>query len=188
MQKNETIYEAEKLAKFFHVTKQTIREWCKKGKLPAFKIGKEWKVRVVDLQKTIDRKTHSQIEKEQRGLFWKEIYKFWFKFFTPSASMKNFIKNNIVPCFIMLSGILISVWIIWGLNTLQEIVSIFSSLSIAVAFATYIYTKRQDKTTTAIEQISFFRKEIIPQYNKFANSIHSENPSYNFPRVVDPFL
>ena len=88
----------------------------------------------------------------------------------------------------MLSGILISVWIIWGLNTLQEIVSIFSSLSIAVAFATYIYTKRQDKTTTAIEQISFFRKEIIPQYNKFANSIHSENPSYNFPRVVDPFL
>ena len=69
MQKNETIYEAEKLAKFFHVTKQTIREWCKKGKLPAFKIGKDWKVRVVDLQKTIDRKTHSQKEKEQRGLF-----------------------------------------------------------------------------------------------------------------------
>ena len=66
---NEAIYEAEKLAKFFHVTKQTIREWCKKGKIPAFKIGKEWKVRVVDLQKMIDRKARPHEEKEPKGLF-----------------------------------------------------------------------------------------------------------------------
>jgi excisionase family DNA binding protein len=69
MREKETIYEAERLARFFHVTKQTIREWCKKGKIPAFKIGKEWKVRVVDLQKMIDRKAHSHKEKEQHGLF-----------------------------------------------------------------------------------------------------------------------
>jgi len=65
----ETIYEAEKLAKFFHVTKQTVREWCKKGKIPAFKIGKEWKIRVVDLRKTIDQKTHHRDKKESQGLF-----------------------------------------------------------------------------------------------------------------------
>jgi excisionase family DNA binding protein len=54
--KKETIYGAEKIAKFFGVTKDTAREWCKKGKLPGFKIGKEWKVRVEDLQKMIERK------------------------------------------------------------------------------------------------------------------------------------
>ena len=60
-----TIYDVDKLAGFFGVTKQTIRGWCKKGKLPAFKIGKEWKIRVVDLQKMIDRKVH--IHKEDRS-------------------------------------------------------------------------------------------------------------------------
>lgn len=50
------MYGAEKLAKFFGVTKATARDWCKHGKLPGFKIGKEWKVRVEDLQKMIDRK------------------------------------------------------------------------------------------------------------------------------------
>ncbi len=55
-QGGEKIYGAEKLAKFFGVTKETAREWCKKGKLPGFKIGKEWKVRVADLQKMIERK------------------------------------------------------------------------------------------------------------------------------------
>lgn len=53
------IYDAGKLARFFGVTKKTVRDWCKRGKLPAFKIGKEWKVRVVDLQKMIDRKVRS---------------------------------------------------------------------------------------------------------------------------------
>jgi excisionase family DNA binding protein len=54
--KEESIYNAEKLAKFFGVTKKTIWGWCKRGKLPGFKIGKHWKVRVADLQKMIDRK------------------------------------------------------------------------------------------------------------------------------------
>ena len=50
------IYGARDLAQFFGVTEKTIWEWCKKGKLPAFKIGKEWKVRVADLNKTISQK------------------------------------------------------------------------------------------------------------------------------------
>ncbi len=61
----EAIYNAGRLAKFFGVTKQTIRDWCKRGKLPGFKIGKEWKVRVVDLQKMIDRKI--KVPKESAG-------------------------------------------------------------------------------------------------------------------------
>lgn len=67
--KKETIYGAEKLARFFGVSTKTAREWCKKGKLPAFKIGKQWKVRVVDLQKMIDRQVLARAKKkEERSL------------------------------------------------------------------------------------------------------------------------
>jgi excisionase family DNA binding protein len=59
----DTFYSAEKIAKFFGVAKKTAWHWCSAGKLPAFKIGKEWKVRVSDLQKMIDRKVHAK-EKE----------------------------------------------------------------------------------------------------------------------------
>lgn len=54
------LYDAEKIAKFFGVAKRTAWQWCKTGKLPAFKIGKEWKIRVSDLQKMIDRKVRAR--------------------------------------------------------------------------------------------------------------------------------
>ncbi len=62
-EEKDKIYGAGELAKFFGVTQKTIWEWCKKGKLPAFKIGKEWKVRVSDLNKTIAQKIHARREK-----------------------------------------------------------------------------------------------------------------------------
>jgi excisionase family DNA binding protein len=55
-EEKDKIYGAERLARFFGVTQKTIWEWCKKGKLPAFKIGKEWKVRISDLNKAINQK------------------------------------------------------------------------------------------------------------------------------------
>ncbi|MBI1755083.1 helix-turn-helix domain-containing protein [Candidatus Azambacteria bacterium] len=69
MDKKQTIYDVEKLARFFGVTSQTARKWCKKGKLPAFKIGKEWKVRVVDLQKMIDGKIQPREADKSSRLF-----------------------------------------------------------------------------------------------------------------------
>jgi excisionase family DNA binding protein len=50
------ILKVEELAKFFGVSRKTVWEWCKQGKLPAFKIGKEWKIRQSDLQKIINQK------------------------------------------------------------------------------------------------------------------------------------
>ncbi|MBM3257575.1 MAG: helix-turn-helix domain-containing protein [Candidatus Liptonbacteria bacterium] len=50
----EIIYSTEKLARFFGVTKETIQDWCKRGKLPGFKIGKEWKVRAKDIERLIE--------------------------------------------------------------------------------------------------------------------------------------
>lgn len=66
---NDTLYNAEKIARFFGVAKKTAYEWCKEGKLPAFKIGKEWKVRVSDLQKMIDRKVRARQSDNAPRLF-----------------------------------------------------------------------------------------------------------------------
>lgn len=64
------IYNAQKLAKFFGVSRKTIWRWCETGRIPAFKIGKEWKVRVEDLQKLITRKVESRrTERPQGGMF-----------------------------------------------------------------------------------------------------------------------
>lgn len=59
------IYGTEELARFFSVSEKTIWDWCKKGKLPGFKIGKEWKVRVTDLNRVISGKINSKNNKYQ---------------------------------------------------------------------------------------------------------------------------
>lgn len=69
MAKKEKIYGVPELARFFAVSEKTIWEWCKKGRLPGFKIGKEWKVRAVDLQKMINRKINSKKGAEGPRLF-----------------------------------------------------------------------------------------------------------------------
>lgn len=68
-QVRDTIYDSRKLAKFFGVTRKTVQEWCKRGKLPGFKIGREWKVRLADLQKMIDRKVKAREENKTPKLF-----------------------------------------------------------------------------------------------------------------------
>jgi excisionase family DNA binding protein len=54
--KDDKIMGVEQLAKFFGVSNQTIWRWCKAGKLPAFKIGSQWKIRQSDLNKIISQK------------------------------------------------------------------------------------------------------------------------------------
>lgn len=69
MAKKDTMYNAEKIARFFGVAKKTAWQWCKSGKLPAFKIGKEWKIRVTDLQKVIDQKVRARQDNNTPRLF-----------------------------------------------------------------------------------------------------------------------
>jgi len=54
--KDDKILNVEELAKFFGVSAQTIWRWCKTGKIPAFKIGSQWKIRQSDLNKIINQK------------------------------------------------------------------------------------------------------------------------------------
>jgi excisionase family DNA binding protein len=58
-QKDDKILGVEDLIGFFGVSDQTIWRWCKSGKLPAFKIGSQWKVRQSDLTRVINNKVNS---------------------------------------------------------------------------------------------------------------------------------
>ena len=63
------IMKVEELAKFFGVSNQTIWRWCKAGKLPAFKIGSQWKIRQSDINKVINHKITATKPKIQESLF-----------------------------------------------------------------------------------------------------------------------
>ena len=63
------IMNVEQLAKFFGVSDQTIWRWCKSGKLPAFKIGAQWKIRRSDISKVINQKISSKKPRRQAELF-----------------------------------------------------------------------------------------------------------------------
>jgi len=67
--KSDMLYNIEKIARFFGVAKKTAWRWCKSGRIPAFKIGKEWKIRVSDLQKMIDRKIRARERDNSLRLF-----------------------------------------------------------------------------------------------------------------------
>lgn len=62
--KDDKILGVGQLAKFFGVTDQTIWRWCKQGKIPAFKIGAQWKIRQSDLNRIINQKV---TKREQDG-------------------------------------------------------------------------------------------------------------------------
>lgn len=59
-QKDDKILGVEELVNFFGVSDQTVWRWCKSGKLPAFKIGSQWKVRQSDLNRIINQKVNKK--------------------------------------------------------------------------------------------------------------------------------
>jgi excisionase family DNA binding protein len=67
--KDDKILNVEELAKFFGVSNQTIWRWCKSGKLPAFKIGSQWKIRQSDINKIINQKITTKKAENQSTLF-----------------------------------------------------------------------------------------------------------------------
>jgi len=67
--KEDKIMNVEDLAKFFGVTDQTIWRWCKSGKLPAFKIGSQWKMRQSDIARVINQKIAKKHDGKNLSLF-----------------------------------------------------------------------------------------------------------------------
>lgn len=66
---NDKIMNVKELCKFFGVSNQTIWRWCKSGKLPAFKIGAQWKIRQSDINKIISQKIEKKKADNQTKLF-----------------------------------------------------------------------------------------------------------------------
>ncbi len=50
MMNNETLLTPVDVAKSLQVNERTVAQWLRKGHLRGFKIGKEWRVSVMDLQ------------------------------------------------------------------------------------------------------------------------------------------
>jgi len=69
MSNADKILNVEELASFFGVSDQTIWRWCKSGKIPAFKIGSQWKIRQSDINKVINQKITSKKAENQPKLF-----------------------------------------------------------------------------------------------------------------------
>lgn len=97
----------------------------------------------------------------------------------------KYINKHLLPISIIISGVLISIsiWYKFDLDILQKIFGIVGSLSLGIALTTYFYKKTQDKNIAAIEQIAFFRKEIISEWEFVANKIKSKNKKYMFSRI-----
>lgn len=49
------ILTVEEAADYLKVSKTTIRRWCVREKLPAFKIGREWRIHKKELERAIQR-------------------------------------------------------------------------------------------------------------------------------------
>ncbi len=58
----ETYYTSQEVAKRFKVTYLTVFRWIKSGKLAAFKVGKQYRIKQVDLDTFIEQ---SKSERQQ---------------------------------------------------------------------------------------------------------------------------
>jgi hypothetical protein len=98
---------------------------------------------------------------------------------------KNMIKYKNIYA-VLFAGLLVSCAILskYGLDVLEQVSSIIGSLSIGLALLTYYYNKQKDNRIAAINQISFFRREILVAGNDYMESVVKvKGSSYEFTRV-----
>lgn len=59
----------EEVAALLRVHVRTLRDWIQRGEIPAYRIGKEWRIRRVDLDRTMESRRVSS-EAVQSGGLW----------------------------------------------------------------------------------------------------------------------
>ena len=62
------IMTVEEVAAYLKVSKNTVRRWCVKGKLPAFKIEREWRINKKELEKVIQQSSPGQDKVQEQSL------------------------------------------------------------------------------------------------------------------------
>ncbi|MBP9771896.1 MAG: hypothetical protein KBD16_03160 [Candidatus Pacebacteria bacterium] len=77
-----------------------------------------------------------------------------------------------------------------GLKIAEGIFNIIGSLSIVVALFAYLYRKNRDNVEATIDQITFFRKEIISYWTEVQEVIKKKKPGLGFSRISleQPFI
>ncbi len=66
------IMTVDEVATYLKVSKNTVRRWCVKGKLPAFKIEREWRIYKKELEKVIQQSSYGQDKVQEQPLVKKE--------------------------------------------------------------------------------------------------------------------
>lgn len=56
----EEVYTVQEVADILKTTPATVYSWCRAGRLPAFKIGQQWRVRAKVLEEMMSRGTTPQ--------------------------------------------------------------------------------------------------------------------------------
>lgn len=103
--------------------------------------------------------------------------------------MLGFFRDYFLFIFTVTAGVLSVIFFCnLGFTDLEEIriyAEIVTAGSLFIALLTYFYQRKKDKNLAAIDQISFFRKEIIPQCDLFLSFVRDKksNQSYEFKKV-----
>ncbi len=94
-------------------------------------------------------------------------------------------KQSHLYIFIFFVGFLLGIIILFklSLDTIQKIFSILSSCSIFIALLAYTNQKRREENTSAMEQVSLFRKEIIPKMEELNKLIFKYFPTYKHKKI-----
>ncbi len=45
-----TFFTLDEVASELHTSPRTLRDWVKRGRLPAYKVGREWRIEATDLE------------------------------------------------------------------------------------------------------------------------------------------
>lgn len=99
--------------------------------------------------------------------------------------MFNLNKNKNIVYLILVGIVLIMIEIslCYGLSVTEQFAQIVIAISALFAAVTYFYQKDHDKSIAIIEQISFFRKEVLPANDSFVLYIRSKYPELIIPAI-----
>lgn len=71
----------------------------------------------------------------------------------------------------------------FDLKEVQSLFSIIGSSSNSLALLTYLYKKKQDGLLATVDQITFFREKIIPEWDKLLKQIIQKHPQFVLSRI-----
>lgn len=63
LEKEKRLLTIDEIAEFLHMNPMTVYSWVKDGKIPAFKIGKVWRFRQIEIDKWLKKQKYKKIRR-----------------------------------------------------------------------------------------------------------------------------